>query len=315
MARHDAGAKRKPAKHKRGPQRLPAYALYGEPAAAVAPGPGPLHCESIAARSRLHDWEIRPHRHEALFQVLVVRRGTAHALLDGQAHVLAGPALVTVPALAAHGFRFSPAIDGDVFTVAEPHLAALLQPHAGLGDAVLRLHGGALAPGAATQALLEAAAALRDEAAGHGAHRHAALDAALLRLAVAIARQRPAPTAADAAAPPSRALAHVQRLRTLIEARFREQPSQAALAAQLGLTPTQLNRACQRVLGHHALQVLHARLVLQAQRELAYTEQPIKQIAFALGFADAAYFTRFFRRHTALAPAAWRAAQRAGTLA
>jgi AraC family transcriptional activator of pobA len=37
---------------------------------------------------------------------------------------------------------------------------------------------------------------------------------------------------------------------------------------------------------------------------------PIKQIAHELGFSDAAYFTRFFRRHASLAPTAWRAAQR-----
>src|SRR6478735_23861 len=57
--------------------RLPAYALYGE--AGRAPAVDPLHCESIAARSRLHDWEIRPHRHESLCQVLIVERGRAEA--------------------------------------------------------------------------------------------------------------------------------------------------------------------------------------------------------------------------------------------
>ncbi|MDE2147408.1 MAG: helix-turn-helix transcriptional regulator, partial [Burkholderiales bacterium] len=108
----------------------------------------------------------------------------------------------------------------------------------------------------------------------------------------------------------ARALAHVQRLRALVESQFRRQPSQAALAAQLGITPTQLNRACRALLGHPAQAVLHARLVLQAQRELAYTELGVKQIAFELGFSDAAYFTRFFRARVGLPPAAWRAAQR-----
>jgi AraC family transcriptional activator of pobA len=102
----------------------------------------------------------------------------------------------------------------------------------------------------------------------------------------------------------------VQRLRLLVEAQFRSQPTQAALAAQLGITPTQLNRACQQVLGHRAQDVLHARLLLQAQRDLAYTDLGIKQIAYEAGFADAAYFTRFFRRLTGQTPVAWRAARR-----
>lgn len=300
----------------RRPHRLPAYALYGEPDAGA---PEPLHVESIAARSGLHDWEIRPHRHDVLCQILVVRGGRAEALIDGATVALDGPALVVVPALAAHGFRFAPGIDGDVFTVAEAHLGALLAPHAGLAGALLRVHAHALRPGADVPALLAAAAALRAEAAGHAAWRGAGLDAALLRLAVAAARVLPAPDASagvplrgsGCAAPAgARALAHVQRLRALVEAQFRRQPGQAALAAQLGITATQLNRACRQVLGHGAQRVLHARLVLQAQRELAYTELPIKQIAFELGFSDAAYFTRFFRRHAQLAPAAWRQARR-----
>jgi len=53
--------------------------------------------------------------------------------------------------------------------------------------------------------------------------------------------------------------------------------------------------------------VLHARLVLEAQRDLAYTTMTIKQIGLGLGFADAGYFTRFFQRETGRTPTAWRA--------
>ena len=294
----------------------PAYHLYGEHGTALF---DQLHCESIAERSRLHDWEIRPHRHAALFQCLVVVRGLAQARLEG-AHVeLRGPALVTVPALAVHGFRFASDIQGSVITVSEAHLQALLQPQPGLRTAVLRLQACALpARGAAAgpaRALLDAVAALCDEAQNAAAWRGAALDAALLRLLVALARAAPAAAAAPGAGTPApRALVHVQGLRALVESQYRQQPTQAALAAQLFITPTQLNRACQQVLGHPAQAVLHARLLLQAQRELAYSALSIKQIAFELGFSDAAYFTRFFSRLAQQTPAAWRAARRGAAL-
>jgi AraC family transcriptional activator of pobA len=151
------------------------------------------------------------------------------------------------------------------------------------------------------------------EAEGQADWRAAALDAAVLNLAVALARALPAPTLAAAGAPPERARGHVQRLQALLETQFRQQPSQNALAAQLGLSPAQLNRACRQVLGHAALGVLHARLLLQARRELAYTALSVKQVALELGFADAAYFTRFFRRATGSTPSAWRVAARALT--
>ena len=51
---------------------LPTYLLYAD-----TRGIGPLdvmHWESIAERSQLHDWEIRPHRHESLLQVLLIEQ-------------------------------------------------------------------------------------------------------------------------------------------------------------------------------------------------------------------------------------------------
>lgn len=56
---------------------VPVFKLYGAPL--EWPTPDLLHCESIPARSRLHDWEIKPHRHADLAQLLYVRKGWARA--------------------------------------------------------------------------------------------------------------------------------------------------------------------------------------------------------------------------------------------
>jgi len=110
-----------------------------------------------------------------------------------------------------------------------------------------------------------------------------------------------------APAPDARAMAHLQRFRALIEQRFREQPDLSECAAALGITPTHLNRLCRRYLGQSALGMVHARAVLEAQRELAYTTLSIKQIGLGLGFQDPGYFTRFFLRETGRTPSDWRA--------
>jgi AraC family transcriptional activator of pobA len=288
--------------------RLPAYALYGEHRA-FAPADR-LHCETIAERSRLHDWEIRPHRHAALVQLLVLARGRAETRLDGTRVALDGPALVSVPALAVHGFRFAPDVDGMVFTIDERHLRSLLGAETLLRDTLLQLRGLAL-PAAAFGDVAAAAATLRAELQGDAGWRAVAVDAALLRLLVVVARAVPA-APATAAAVPGRALAHVQRLRALVDVGYRRQPPLAWLASQVGITPTQLNRVCRQVLGLSAHGVLHARIVLEAQRELSYTSMSIKQIALGLGFGDAAYFTRYFLRRTGHTPSGWRALERTG---
>lgn len=60
------------------------------------------------------------------------------------------------------------------------------------------------------------------------------------------------------------------------------------------------------VLGISSLEVINARLVHEAQRDLVYTSSSIKQLADILGFSDEAYFGRFFRKHTGLSPREFR---------
>jgi AraC family transcriptional activator of pobA len=286
-----------------GPTRLPAYRLYGEVGGATLHElPDLLHLETIAARSRVHDWEIRPHRHEALFQILVIRAGRVQAQLDGRRETQRGPCAITVPALAAHGFRFSRRIDGVVITLAQAQLLALIGDDRRWRETLLRLR--VIAP--ASAALCHAAGVLRDEYGGQDPWRAAALVTAARQVLLEAARCAPPAVLSEPSAAGSRALQHVQRLQALVERQFRRQPPMAELAATLGITPTQLNRVCGQVLGHPALAVLHQRLLLEAQRELGYTTMGIKQVAIGLGFADPGYFTRFFRRLTGLTPTAWR---------
>jgi AraC family transcriptional activator of pobA len=288
---------------------LPTYALYGE--AGRTQATDWLHCERIAERSQRHDWEIRPHRHAALLQILHIHRGTAQAWLDGRSQALAGPCVLLLPALVPHGFVFAPDIDGTVVTVLEQHLARLLAATPALAAQLADWRLCTLDASAPEADGLQAAVAhLRAEFAATGAWRELALDAALLQLVVQLGRLLPDNATTTASAPVqagSRALDHVRRLRALVDAQFRQQPALAALAAALGITSTQLNRVCHQVLGHSALGVLHGRLVLEAQRDLAYTTLSVKQIALGLGFADAGYFSRFFLRQTGHTPSAWRA--------
>lgn len=281
---------------------LPSYSLYGEQGRTLAVDW--LHCESIAERSRPADWEIRPHQHELLFQLFWVERGSCRLSLDGRDSELHGPGVMLIPPLVVHGFHYQPDVQGQVVTVLVEHLAKLLAREPALKTRLLQQRvlpldeAQALAIGAAVQAL-------RDEFSSALDWRSMGVDSALLRLLVGLGRCLP--PALDAPSPQgARAMQHVQRYRALIEQRYRAQPPVSQAAAEIGITPTQLNRVCQQALGCSSIAVLHARLLLEAQRELAYTTMSLKQIAHGLGFADAAYFTRFYQRKTGLTPSEWR---------
>ena len=56
-----------------------------------------------------------------------------------------------------------------------------------------------------------------------------------------------------------------------------------------------------------ALRLIEARLMREARRNLAYTHLGVATIAYTLGYADPAYFTRAFTRDAGLSPRSFRA--------
>jgi AraC family transcriptional activator of pobA len=290
----------------------PLYALYGE--MGLDSSLDGLHLESIADRSRLHNWEIRPHRHSGFVQLLLVERGSAHVDMDGHGLVLRGPAVIWVPPLAVHGFAFTPDTRGHVITLDQGALRKLLGPARGLWEELG--HARALrlpARSPVFRALHAVVGVLQAEYASVQAWRSLALDGAVQMLASTVARLPRLFEPADAGpvAGEGRSMLHLARYREQVERRFRSHPTLAALCEPLGITPTQLNRLCRRHLHCSALEVLHQRLLLEAKRELGYTSLQVRQISDGLGFSDPAYFTRFFQRMAQASPSAWRERQQA----
>ncbi|MDO7876157.1 AraC family transcriptional regulator [Hymenobacter sp. ASUV-10] len=91
-----------------------------------------------------------------------------------------------------------------------------------------------------------------------------------------------------------------------VEEHFRELHEVGDYAAQLHLSAGHLSEVVKAQSGKPAIKHLHDRLVLEARRLLFYTRQPLKEIAFDLGFSDASYFNRFFKRETGSTPAQYR---------
>lgn len=77
-------------------------------------------------------------------------------------------------------------------------------------------------------------------------------------------------------------------------------------ARDLRVSRDRLGSAVKRATGLSPRAYLHRLLLRDAQELLTNTGMPISQIAFRLGFADPAYFTRFFKRETGQNPGAFR---------
>jgi len=95
----------------------------------------------------------------------------------------------------------------------------------------------------------------------------------------------------------------------LVERDFREARGVADYAADLGVTPTHLSRACRATCGRSALTILIDRRLYEARRLLRDTETPVQDVARAAGFASPAYFSRAFRAEIGVSPTEFRAGQ------
>lgn len=80
-------------------------------------------------------------------------------------------------------------------------------------------------------------------------------------------------------------------------------------AEQLHITPDHLSKCVRRVTGKSPARWIEESIVLEAKVLLAQTTWPVSEVALAVGIADASYFSRLFRKHTGLAPLAFRKQQ------
>ncbi len=294
-----------PVKHRiRRSTAIPAYVLYGE--ALEIASERLIHIETVAARSRLHDWHIRPHRHTDLHQLLLLRRGRVLARLDGQETDLATPAALVIPPGVVHSFQFRPDTVGFVLSIAtdlvedlasaDPFLRSLLAQ-----VSAERIESRALAR---TDLWPLSDMLLREfTRAAHG--RQSALRGLLAALLANFRRLKAGASHQDAAATGSREL--VARFRELLEKRLHERRTIAQYATELGVNEARLRRACVAITTRTPIELIQRRVLLEAERLLRYTSMSVSQVAYHLGFEDPAYFSRFFTRGTGRAPRLFRA--------
>ncbi|WP_085315408.1 helix-turn-helix domain-containing protein [Derxia lacustris] len=285
-------------------RQVPNFALYG--VAADPDWQAIVHFERITERSSAFNWEIKPHVHDSMIQVLFVRSGGGEAFIDGRKWPVQPGTLIVAPARSVHGFHFSRDVDGPVVTVAQRPLESLAGTAAPeLLDTLRRPAVIAVDAGSRhADALMPLFDAIAREAQVHAPGQVAAGMALMTALFVQIARIG-ALAPADGGAR-SRKAAQIERFRALVDAGFRERKGVDAYATAMGVTAGQLTRLCRELLGMSSLDVINRRVVHEAQRELIYSSLSVKQIAAQLGFEDEAYFGRFFRKQTGLRPTEFR---------
>ncbi|WHO37951.1 helix-turn-helix domain-containing protein [Sphingobium sp. AP49] len=288
-------------------QAVPAFYLYGEPQRHVIDGF--VHVESLDDRSRPSEWTIRPHLHRDLNHIILIADGGGSMQAEGALVAFEAPCLLLIPAGVIHGFDWHRESRGHIVTIADAYLHQLLERDHDLASLFQ-------SPRAITLPVVEGPLVearidlLAQELGWAGPGQRAAIESLLLALMVRGLRH-----AAIGTRPPiasSRQAVIVARLRERIEQRFRQRDPVAVHARALGVSESALRQACARIASTSPAAMLDERALLEARRLLLYSQMSITQIAFAVGFEDPAYFSRFFARHVGMSARAFRAARENG---
>lgn len=284
----------------RRPSLATQFFLYGEQPKSA--GDLYAHLEPLAARSLPANWIIQPHSHRDLHHVFLFLRGGGIAHADDRTIDCSPPCILIVPAGVVHSFRFEKNSVGTVLTFSDPLLRLVSSRCPDVATAFERT----LCVPAFEKKQLDAALRELELELGWAAPAHEfAVESLLSTILIWVHRlYHCAQQKAQTAVGPRAML--VARYRALVEKRFREHPSMEESAHALGVTPARLRNACRSLTGAPPGEILKARLNLEAQRLMRFSDLGIGQIALQLGFEDPAYFSRFFTKMSGSSPRAFR---------
>ncbi|WP_353777273.1 helix-turn-helix domain-containing protein [Winogradskyella sp. 3972H.M.0a.05] len=93
----------------------------------------------------------------------------------------------------------------------------------------------------------------------------------------------------------------LRHFNVLVDAHFKQEHSVSFYADKLFKSPKTLSNTFAKF-KKSPLKIIHERIILEAKRQLMYTDKSAKEIAYDIGFEDASHLSRLFKKHTLLSP-------------
>ncbi|MEU8779855.1 AraC family transcriptional regulator [Streptomyces sp. NPDC048606] len=257
-----------------------------------------------------------PHRH-TFYEIVHVTGGSGAHVLDLVRRPVEPPQLCVITPGQVHHWDEADRLTGHVVLFNEDFLL----PHAD-DAAALRLLAGRPGHPAGDQAapiaalLADMGEEYRELRPGYQNVLRACLHILIARASRTLGRTGDAPDAAcgEGAAGEATAGAARDRATELASAfgRLLCEPEGAGrsvgwYARELGVSVGHFQTLVRRATGRSPGSLIRQQQTLEAKRLLSGTDMTVRQISYAAGFSDAAYFCRFFRRETGMSPGEFRA--------
>jgi AraC family transcriptional activator of pobA len=289
----------------------PAYSLYGE-----GPELGQSiysNAESIFVRSKNLTNNIEMHLHRDLYQFVYISIGKSTLVTPAGRKDFGDRTLLLVPPNFEHGFNSYPEIEtrGHVITISDFFFGRMAQRGllvADVLDSIMIFEGIDPIKNATLIESIEKVIQEHHEFRyPHVLAREASVQAFIVEFLRLLHERNAFKEGRDAGK--YRDLSdggRIKQLSWLIDKYYKSHKNVNFYAKQLGVSASNLNKLAVIATGGSVHANLRARIMEEARAYLANTSLSVKEIAYRLGYEDAAYFTRFFTKNAEMSPIEYR---------
>ena len=253
------------------------------------------------------------HRHAQYAQIHLLNQGDISFHIDDELFQVQGPACFFTPASIPHSCRTEESTTGHVLTIHQSIIWRLLKEGLGRDTRTDLAKPSCITALKLTDnqcgewdRLVLAIESLQQEWNADQPGKALAVDSLIRLILILISRLSSRGNTGDQIS--NKDLYLFNRFSDLIEQHYKEHWALRAYTSVLGISETRLHQLCQNISGRAPKRLIQDRTIQEAKLLLTMTEQSIREVCFELGFADPAYFSRFFKRLTGQTAKTYRAA-------
>lgn len=264
------------------------------------------HDFHFASLEKLKSTLPYPHRHD-FYHIVWVTSGTGWHIIDSVRYEVRPDTLFFIAPGQIHDFSLSDDATGNTINFSPEFFALKIQGRQAVTQAPIysfeNLDGALYLNDEQTRGLRQIMEAMIEEYLAEESGHEDVIWSYLRIFLMKISRITTPRAAADMS---SRNIMLSRRFKSTLEKNFGRMNETADYARLLKVTERALNEAMRQALGSTAAQLIRERVMLEAKRLLLHSDISVAEIADRLGFADPAYFSRCFKKHTSRSPVEFR---------
>ncbi len=276
---------------------IPHYQLYGQQKSANQRLD--VHIQTIEAFNEKYGHYHHPHRHPDLYQMVWVTEGHGIHTMDEASYKMRPNCLYTLSPGIVHTCHSNANLKGYILHFSEAFMLQHTQK-----QAANTFHFGAANP-TDSQQITHIYQQIHQEFHQIRLGKERLMQSLISMLLVY--KDRLALPAATEHAPNGKQAIN-QQFQNLVNEYYTNQKKLDFYATALHISIPHLKECIKKATGLTASELIQKRVILEAKRQLIYSQLNISEIAFLLGFADANYFWKYFRRIIGQSPGEFRKA-------